>query len=435
MGELTVRNDRTDLVWLAEACQAIARAKDPEVVLEARERAEAILHYRKRRDYGINAINDAAEIKIRAERRLGELLREKVRHGGGRPKKQSSRSTVLPEGVTKNDSSSWQMIAGIPKAKFESYVTTARDGGKKLHTNALLKLAERKARRVRKHKEMKAKAQKARAKRAKAGTEGQRSANGQPEWDVRCGDCLELFREPLVAPGSARLVFADPPYNIGIDYGAGAKADSLPDDVYMKWVKSWLDLCRDALAPDGSLWVLIGDEYAAEYGVAIKAAGFTVRNWVKWYETFGVNCQDKFNRCSRHLFYCVKGPARFVFHREAVNRPSDRQAEYDDARADPDGKNWDDVWGVNPELPRVVGTARERLPWFPTQLPEALLTPIVLCATDPGDLVVDPFSGSATSGVVAVRHGRRYLGIEKSKRYVKLSRLRLEGVDAHEETC
>jgi site-specific DNA-methyltransferase (adenine-specific) len=189
----------------------------------------------------------------------------------------------------------------------------------------------------------------------------------------------------------------------------------------MAWVGKWIGLCVRALTPDGSLWVLVGDEYAGEYGVALKAAGLTIRNWVKWYETFGVNCSDKFNRCSRHLFYCVKNPKKFVFNAAAVSRPSDRQTKYGDARADPGGKVWDDVW----QIPRLVGTAKERLPDFPTQLPLALLTPVVLCASEPGDLVIDPFNGSGTTGVVCVTNNRRYLGIEKQAVFATLARARL----------
>jgi DNA modification methylase len=93
-------------------------------------------------------------------------------------------------------------------------------------------------------------------------------------------------------------------------------------------------------------------------------------------------------------------------------------------RAAPEGKLWDDVWGINPPIPRLTGTCAERLPGFPTQLPLALLRPVVLCASDPGDLVIDPYSGSATSGASALESGRRYLGIERESEFVRLSRLR-----------
>jgi site-specific DNA-methyltransferase (adenine-specific) len=89
---------------------------------------------------------------------------------------------------------------------------------------------------------------------------------------------------------------------------------------------------------------------------------------------------------------------------------------------------WDDVWGINPPIPRVCGTFKERIKGFPTQLPLALLKPIVAFSSNPGDVVLDPFSGSATTGVEAIRQRRRYIGIELGEEYAKLSRERLRTV-------
>lgn len=243
----------------------------------------------------------------------------------------------------------------------------------------------------------------------------------RPKWtilnvDVMLG--LESVRDDW---GPVRLIFADPPYNIGVDYGSGTKADSLSDSSYMAWVSRWIGLCVDCLADDGSMWVMIGDEYAAEYAIELKRTGLTIRSWIKWYEAFGVNCADKFNRSSRHIFYCVKDPKRFIFNPDAVSRPSDRQSKYGDKRANPSGKLWDDVW----QIPRLTGTCDERIPGFPTQLPLGLVRPIVECASMPGDLVVDPFNGSGTTGVAAIEGKRKYVGIEMQESFVDLANKRL----------
>jgi DNA modification methylase len=238
------------------------------------------------------------------------------------------------------------------------------------------------------------------------------------------GDCLDVM--PTLAAESARLVFADPPYNIGIDYGEHHD-DRMPPAEYLDWCRRWIGEAARLLTPDGSMWVLINWEWADHFGLMLREAGLHRRRWIVWYETFGVNCSNNFNRTSRPLFHMVKDPrpGRCVFHKGAVNRPSDRQAKYNDPRADPDGKIWDDVWGINPRIPRLVGNAKERIKGFPTQLPKKLLRPIIGCATDPGDLVVDPFSGSATTAYVATELGRRCIGIEESSRFARLSRLRL----------
>ena len=274
--------------------------------------------------------------------------------------------------------------------------------------------AKQELRREQKRAELKAKAERV-----------QETTATDPSWEVRHGDCIQIL--PTIKD-PARLIFADPPYNIGIDYGEGQAADRLSDEDYMAWAESWLTACRDRLTPDGALWVLIGDEYAAEYAVILKRLGLTIRSWIKWFEAFGVNCSRNFNRCSRHLFYCVRDPNQFVFHEDAVIRPSDRQTKYRDKRAAGGGKLWDNVWGIEPAIPRLTGTCKERIPDFPTQLPLALLEPIVQCASEPGDLVIDPFNGSGTTGAAAIRHGRCYIGIEKSTKFAELARLRLKGV-------
>lgn len=243
----------------------------------------------------------------------------------------------------------------------------------------------------------------------------------RPKFSILNMDVIDGLESVRDEHGQARLIFTDPPYNIGIDYGEGEKADLLSSQAYMKWVRQWFGLCWDCLTDDGSLWVMIGDEYAAEYCTELKATGFTVRSWIKWYETFGVNCSNKFNRTSRHIFYAVKDEKSFVFNPEPVTRPSDRQTKYGDSRASAGGKIWDDVW----QIPRLTGTCSERIPDFPTQLPLSLVEPIVLCASMPGDLVVDPFNGSGTTGVASIKNGRKYVGIEKSEKFADISDMRM----------
>lgn len=132
-------------------------------------------------------------------------------------------------------------------------------------------------------------------------------------WEVVEGDCVGVMRD--VPDESVRLIFADPPYNIGVDYGTGAAADQLDDAAYLAWCEQWMTRCAQLLTPDGAMWVLINDEYAAEYVVFLKRKlRLHQRGWVKWYETFGVNCTDNFNRTSRHLLYFTRSRERFVFH-------------------------------------------------------------------------------------------------------------------------
>jgi site-specific DNA-methyltransferase (adenine-specific) len=224
---------------------------------------------------------------------------------------------------------------------------------------------------------------------------------GERPWQILHGDCLEVLPK---YKGTARLLFAEPSCPVSRD----------EEEILPAGTEERLVACRDALTSDGSLWLIVGDEYAAEYVVLLKRLGLTLRSWIKWYTAGGPRPGQPFCRTSAHLFYCVVDPTRYVFHEDEVRKAN--------------GKPWDDVWGIDPPIPRLTDDAAERMPDFPRQLPLALLDPIIRCASDPGDLVLDPFSGSATTGVAAIVHGRRYVGIEQDESYVALSRLRLEAV-------
>lgn len=230
------------------------------------------------------------------------------------------------------------------------------------------------------------------------------------------GDCLSVL--PSLERESVDLVIADPPYNIGIDYGSGAKADRRGD--YDTWCGRWINWCYRALKPTGSLWIISGQEHGAEIDIAIQRAGMTMRNRITWHETFGVYCHRKFGRTSRPIFYAVKDPKRFTFNREAVTVPSARQTKYNDRRASPDGKIMGDVWQIS----RVCGTFHERVKGVPTQLPSELVSRIIGVSSNHGDLVLDPFAGSGTTLAVAKHMGRRSAGIEINPEYAGIAEMR-----------
>jgi site-specific DNA-methyltransferase (adenine-specific) len=238
-------------------------------------------------------------------------------------------------------------------------------------------------------------------------------------WDIITGNSLEVM--PTLQPELIRLVFADPPYNQDVDYGTHHN-DKMSPEAYLAWSDAWIDAAARLLTPDGSLWLVVSHEWAWQLVPIALRAGLYLRQWVIWYETFGENCTRKFNRCARPLLWFVKHPRRFVFNDcPAIRRPSDRQTKYNDKRANPAGKLLDDVWMI----PRLAGTHRERIKGFPNQLPVKLLRPIVGCASDPGDLVLDPFAGSGTTGVACIELGRQFIGIEGSERFAELARNRL----------
>lgn len=402
----------------------LAEARDVPDAKKIADMARAAEVYARRQKLSKEAIDSAHAVMVDALALMGEFLKVVEKNTGakgnpgGRGAKivRSSNTTAQPKlndfDLTKQESSDAQKLADI-KARSPKLFEAIRDG------ETSIAKVRTKLKREKKRAELKVKAEA--AQKAAAATDA------PPSWEIIQGEAGGK-NDPLLnlKPGSVRLVFCDPPYNIGVEYGEGHN-DNIPRGEYAEWADTWIGRCIDLLTPDGSLWLLAPDEWVVAYLSSLASPQrLYIRNWVIWYETFGVNCSDKFNRTKRHLIYCAMNPKKYVFNADAVTRPSDRQTKYNDSRAASDGKLLDDVWF---DIPRLVGTAAERVPDFPTQLPLALLRRIVACCSDPGDLVLDPCSGSATTGVAALELGRRYVGIERSAKFAKLSRLRLQGVN------
>jgi len=247
------------------------------------------------------------------------------------------------------------------------------------------------------------------------------------ETNIRHGDCVELLQ--AMEPGSARLIFADPPFNLnrGYDYTFN---DNRPADEYLAWLHEWLSLVPDALTDDGSFWLAINEKWVAEAKIACVGLGLTLRNWIVWHYSFGQSTKAKFSKSNTHILYFTKHPTEFVFNDMATRIPSLRQIEYGDKRANPDGKVPDATWS---EFPRVCGTFGEKQVWHDNQMPEALLLRIIRTVTEPGDLVLDPFSGTATTIVAAERLGRVGRGFEISESYALLGQQRVDAAVADPE--
>ena len=147
-----------------------------------------------------------------------------------------------------------------------------------------------------------------------------------------------------------------------------------------------------------------------------------LRNWIIWHYSFGQQTKMKFARAHTHIFYFVKDRKNFVFNDMDIRVPSARQLVYNDKRADGRGKIPDDVW----QYSRVCGTFEEREGWHTCQMPIKLLSRIIKASSNPGDLVLDPFSGSGTTALTAAILKRQYIGIDLSDNYVQAAKQRIE---------
>ncbi|MGW8255846.1 MAG: DNA-methyltransferase [Thermoguttaceae bacterium] len=243
--------------------------------------------------------------------------------------------------------------------------------------------------------------------------------------------------------GVVDLTFADPPFNIGYEYDQ--YEDVLESEKYLAFSRQWFAEAIRVLKPNGTFWLAIGDEYAAELKVILTSEmKMTCRSWIVWYYTFGVNCKANFSRSHTHLFYMIKDPKSFTFNADspALRVPSARQLVYGDKRSNPKGRLPDNTWILRPQdapeafkplddtwfFSRVCGTFKERAGWHTCQMPERLLGRIIEACSNPGELVLDPFAGSGTTLAVAKKMGRKYLGFELSKNYAEACRARLQSI-------
>lgn len=237
---------------------------------------------------------------------------------------------------------------------------------------------------------------------------------------VYVGDCREVLASlPEVQRGQFHLVFADPPFNWNRAYDKWD--DSMPREDYLQFTRDWLDLCIKALRPGGALWVNIPDDTAAEIVVHLKERGLRMENWCIWHYRFGQNTKARFINSKVHALYFVKPGGPHTWNPERVLEVSDRASIYGDPRTMskkdgmPAGKRVPmDVW-YGQFWGRVQGNNKERRPGHDNQLPEVYLSRVVLACSNEGDLVLDPFLGSGTTGVIAHALKRKFVGVEFSK--------------------
>ena len=270
------------------------------------------------------------------------------------------------------------------------------------------------------------------------------------------GDCIKTLNDG--PEGWVDLAFADPPFNIGYLYHG--YDDERKTEDYLQFSEDWMRAIHRALKPNGSFYLAIGDEYAADLCViARRKLGFHMRNWIIWHYTFGQQTKRMFARSHTHILYFTKSDEGFTFNADAVRVASARQTTYKDVRANPKGKLPDDTWYLRPQEAairayveagyenvaddaatlgcfdprrdtwyesRVCGTFKEREGWHGCQMPIGVLNRIVLASSNPGDIVLDPFNGSGTTVVSAALLNRKYVGIDQSADYVSFARKRLE---------
>ena len=274
---------------------------------------------------------------------------------------------------------------------------------------------------------------------SEAGLEPAFVIDDEPRAEVYVGDCRDVLpRVPQCAAGAVDLVFADPPFNWKRAYDTWD--DDLPEQEYLEgFTYKWLDACVAALSPRGSMWVNIPDDWAAEIVVHLKSRGLHMVNWCVWHYRFGQNTRRRFINSKVHALYFARSrltrqedPERGrTWNPMEVLEVSDRRSIYFDARTEskrdgmPAGLRLPmDVW-YGRYWGRIQGNNKERMPDHDNQLPEVYLERVIRACSNPGDLVLDPFLGSGTTGVMAHALGRRFVGVEYSRDNAKRAAARI----------
>src|ERR687897_143692 len=239
------------------------------------------------------------------------------------------------------------------------------------------------------------------------------------------GDCIaEMARLP---DKSVDMIFADPPYNLQLGGDLfrpeGGKVDACDDDwdkfdslaTYDDFTREWLAEARRILKDDGTIWVIGSYHNIYLVGTLLQDADFWFLNDIVWRKSNPMpNFRGtRFTNAHETLIWCAKdGKAKYTFNYRTM------KALNDDLQMRSD---W--VLPICSGAERVKDDAGDKA--HPTQKPEALLYRILLACTKPGDVVLDPFFGTGTTGAVARRLGRRWIGIERERNYVKIARERI----------
>jgi modification methylase len=244
------------------------------------------------------------------------------------------------------------------------------------------------------------------------------------------GDCVAEMTK--LAAGSVDLVFADPPYNLQLQGDLkrpdDSRVDAVDDDwdkfasfqAYDDFTRAWLMACRRVMKPAATLWVIGSYHNIFRVGSILQDLGFWILNDVVWRKTNPMpNFRGRrFTNAHETMIWaardaCAKG---YTFNYEAL------KAGNEDVQMRSD---WTLPLCTGDE--RLKGGNGKKL--HPTQKPEGLLARVILSASRPGDLVLDPFCGTGTTGAAAKRLGRRFFGVEREAAYARAAAKRIAAVD------
>lgn len=236
------------------------------------------------------------------------------------------------------------------------------------------------------------------------------------------GDSFEILKS--IEQKSVDMIFADPPYFLsgdGITCNAG-KMVSVNKGIWDKKIsikekhsfnKKWIKLCKRILKDDGTIWISGTMHNIYSIGVALEEEGFKIINNITW---------KKLNPPPNISCRCFVHSTETILWAKKDIKEAKHNFNYSLMKELNGGKQMKDVWES-----ALTKPSEKKCGKHPTQKPMEILEKIILASTKEGDLILDPFNGSGTTGIVANRLNRKYVGIEKEKKYVHLTIKRKEG--------
>lgn len=250
------------------------------------------------------------------------------------------------------------------------------------------------------------------------------------------GNCIEVL-ENDIAENSINLIFADPPYNLsgnvlnltnnttgGAYYKINENWDMFNYEDYVDFTKNWIKSCKRVLVENGSLYVSCNQHNIGEILTIGKKNGFKLNNIITWYKINAMPNITKrtFTHSTEFVCWFVKGK-NWIFNYNDIKEFNPHKTK------DGSNKQMRDFLDFI-ELPIVQGKERikgdDGRAAHPTQKPEKLLELIIKASSNKNDIVLDPFFGSGTTGAVAEKLKRRWIGIEKNEKYIGVAEKRMK---------
>ncbi len=255
-----------------------------------------------------------------------------------------------------------------------------------------------------------------------------KGATALPLNEILAGDCIDVMNS--LPEGSVDLIFADPPYNLQLKGDLhrpdNSKVDAVDDawdqfdsfKVYDQFTRGWLKAARRLLKPNGAIWVIGSYHNIFRVGAELQNQGYWILNDVVWRKSNPMpNFRGKrFTNAHETMIWAGKDEnSKYTFNYEALKALN----EGIQMRSD-----W--VLPICTGHERLKDEAGEKA--HPTQKPESLLHRVLVGSTNPGDVVLDPFFGTGTTGAVAKMLGREFIGIEREEAYRKVAAKRISRV-------